>query len=254
MYFSDKAIKGEILSVLELSWKQQDLHSGLKPYHALSFRIKGGSKMISDDDTVRAATGDMLLVPAHYPYRQISEKEELIVVHFLSDTPLPRRIVKFTPQDPAYYETKFRDLLSAWSRRASGYQYECQSIFARILFKAEQQANNAYTAHDPLCEIMEYISEHFTDRDMSLETLARRHGMSGAYLRRQFSERYGIPPMRYIQKSRLRLAKALLQTNYYSIEQVAEKCGFSNVYYFSSFIKKETGLPPSKLKQIVDKS
>ena len=239
MYFTDKAIKGEILSVLELGWQQQDLHSGLRPYHALSFRIQGSSQMIADNGTVHAATGDILLVPAHHPYRQISGNEELIVVHFLSDTPLPHRIIKFTPEDPAYYETKFRDLLSAWSRRASGYQYECQSIFARILFKAEQEADSVHTSNDPLCEIMEYISEHFTERDMSLETLARRHGMSGAYLRRLFVDRYGISPMRYIQKSRLRLAKALLQTNYYNIEQVAEKCGFSNVYYFSSFIKKE---------------
>ena len=246
MFFSDKAIRANIISVLELSWAQQNLQSGDRPFHALSFRIHGDSRLITDTQQVTAETGDILLVPADYPYHQISGGEELIVIHFSCDTPLPPKIIKFAPKDAAYYEGKFRDLLSAWNKRGPGYQYECASIFERIMFKIEQEA--ATGEEDPLREIVDCISDHFTDRDLSLEEIARRNGMSGAYLRRLFSARLGISPIRYIQNSRLRLAKALLQTEYYTIEQVAEACGFANVYYFSNFIKKETGLSPSKLR------
>lgn len=247
MFFSDTPIRGELISVLELSWEQQDLHSGDRPFHALSFRKQGNSRLITQSQQITADTGDILLVPADYPYHQISGKEELIVIHFITPTPLAPKIIKFVPSDADYYEAKFRDLLSAWTKRAAGYEYECASIFERILFKIEQEAARA-AEDDPLSEIADYISDHFTDRDLSLETLARRYGMSGAYLRRQFAARFGLSPMRYIQNSRLRLAKALLQTDYYSIEEVAEACGFANVYYFSNFIKKETGLPPSSLR------
>ena len=248
MYFSENAIQAELLSVLELSWDQQDLHSGDRSYHALSFRKNGRSRMITKTQNIIAETGDILLVPANYPYQQISAKEQLFVVHFQTETPLPHRIVKFSPGDPTYYEGKFRDLFTAWNKRAAGHEYECASIFNRILFKIEQEVDQrTISPDDPLVEIMDYISDHFTDKDFSLENLARRHGMSGAYLRRRFSEKYGTSPMRYIQQNRLRLAKELLQTDYYTIEQVAELCGFANVYYFSTFIKKETGKPPSHI-------
>ena len=246
MYLSENAFRGNLISVLELSWEQQDLQSGDRPFHALSFRIQGNSRLITKTQEVSAGTGDILLVPADYPYRQISAKESLIVIHFSCDTPLPPKIIKFVPKDAAYYEGTFRDLLSAWNKRGPGYQYECASIFHRILFKIEQEAGTG--EDDPLTEIMDYISDHFTDRDFTLEELARKNGMSGAYLRRLFSARFGISPMRYVQQSRLRLAKALLQTDYYSIEEVAEACGFANVYYFSNFIKKETGVSPSSLR------
>ena len=42
-------------------------------------------------------------------------------------------------------------------------------------------------------------------------------------------------------------AKTLLSSGEYSIAEISEKSGFKDVKYFSRVVKKEYGVPPSKL-------
>lgn len=246
MLFDHETFEPKLLSALSLTWERCDLYSGDRSYHALSYRKTGGADFVTDSETVHADTGDILLVPAHCPYRLVSGSEEVFVAHFVTDTPLPPEILKFTPKDPAYYGTKFEDLCASWSHKQVGYEYESRSIFERILFKIAREEANLIT-DDTLQEIMEYLGDRFADKDLDIESLAPKFGMSAAYLRRRFGERFGMSPKRFVQSLRLSLAEDLLAAGYYSVEQVAERCGFANVYYFSSFIKKETGLSPSNL-------
>lgn len=55
-----------------------------------------------------------------------------------------------------------------------------------------------------------------------------------------------MPPVKYLTQLRIEYAKELLITGRYSIGEIAEMCGFENVYYFSTVFKKHTGIPPSK--------
>ena len=43
-------------------------------------------------------------------------------------------------------------------------------------------------------------------------------------------------------------ATELLQSGYYSVGEIASRCGFNNINYFSTFIKKETGLSPLRYR------
>ena len=70
-------------------------------------------------------------------------------------------------------------------------------------------------------------------------------GMSDTYFRRLFVEEFGMTPVKYITNLRMEHITELLRSNYYTVEEVAEACGFNNVNYFSLFVKKETGLPPT---------
>lgn len=247
MLFGNEALDGRLMSAIRLTWEQTDLLSGDRPFHALSYRKSGGAKLISDTGTTEAAVGDILLVPAHCPYRLISSgPEEVYVAHFVTQKALPPEILKFTPKNPTYYGAKFEDMCNSWSRKQVGFEYESRSIFERILFRIEQEESRLLTG-DTLQEIMEFLGDHFGDRELDLAKLAQKYGMSPAYFRRRFGERYGISPKRYVQSLRLGLARDLLATGYYSVEQVADMCGFANVYYFSNFVKKETGLSPSNL-------
>ena len=71
--------------------------------------------------------------------------------------------------------------------------------------------------------------------------------MSDTYFRKLFFQNFKTTPLKYINKLKLEYAKELLCSNYYTIEEVSEKCGFENINYFSTFIKKQTGVPPSRL-------
>ena len=61
-----------------------------------------------------------------------------------------------------------------------------------------------------------------------------------------FKENFFITPNRYIIHRRVEHAKTLLVSGLFTVEQIAEMCGFSDVYYFSKVFKKLTGIAPSK--------
>jgi AraC-like DNA-binding protein len=56
-----------------------------------------------------------------------------------------------------------------------------------------------------------------------------------------------MTPTKYLVSKRLIHAEKLLSTGKYSIKEVAEMSGFCDVKYFSRVVKKEYGVPPSKL-------
>ncbi|MDD5603124.1 MAG: helix-turn-helix transcriptional regulator, partial [Eubacteriales bacterium] len=75
--------------------------------------------------------------------------------------------------------------------------------------------------------------------------LAETAEMSIPHFRRTFRQLYGVPPAEYINNIRIIRAKDMLRSGMYSVGEVAAGTGFKNIYYFSRFFKKNTGVPPS---------
>lgn len=243
MFFELDDLNFNILSVLNPSWENNNGSSGIRPYHALSYRVTGNSVFTHANDTYTAENGDLVFVPAFYEYTLQAHDENLLVVHFLSDDALPKKIRTFHSKAPQYFERKFRELYDVWSKKQTGYVYECKSILYRILLQMERElAENEFSSvQDRLLEIVEYIHDHFTSSSLSVASLAHMYGMSDTYLRRLFVQNFKTTPLKYINQLKLNYAMELLRSGYYTISQVSEKCGFENVQYFSLFIKKETG-------------
>jgi YesN/AraC family two-component response regulator len=58
----------------------------------------------------------------------------------------------------------------------------------------------------------------------------------------------GVPPLKYMITKRITLAKELLSTTDLSVEEVALKCGYSDVTYFIKVFKKAEGITPIEYK------
>lgn len=245
MIFNSPHLSPEIISVLEMEWGAKNARSHDRPFHALSIRVYGNAVINDGTHETLFRTGDMAFVPARLKYSLRCEPEKVLVIHFLAEGLPNDRIHKFSPENAAYFLQKFRDIHTAWTRKQVGYELECKSILYRILCAIEREESNRSEPNDRMRDAVEYIHDHFTDRSLSIEDLAAQCGMSDTYFRRVFSQNYGTAPLKYIHNLRLTYAKELLQSDYCTIEEVAEKCGFNNVNYFSLFVKKQTGLSPS---------
>ena len=79
--------------------------------------------------------------------------------------------------------------------------------------------------------------------------LARRSNISEVYFRRVFKQMFGMSPVKYITQLRIEHAKTLLETYTFSVEKAAEMSGFSDVKYFGTVFKKQTGMLPSHFKR-----
>lgn len=249
MFSETDNVNINILSAHELSWDKRNDESDIRPYHAISFRILGNAQFIHENAITNAFTGDIIYVPPYCHYKLECESEHLFVIHFETTNILPSYIISFTPENPSYYKRKFEEFYTAWSKKQPGYTYECKSIFYKILMHIEREKLHASSqgAEDRLNEAVDFIHDHFTTSDFSIEDLASLCNMSGTYFRKLFFKKYQLSPLEYINKLKIQYATELLKSNYYTVSEISEKCGFKNIYYFSSFIKRETGLSPSSI-------
>jgi len=242
-----------ILSAYELSWNERCNNSDVRPYHAISFRVSGSAQFIHEKGITKAETGDIIYVPPYYPYTLKCKNEHLFVIHFETNENL-NNIISFTPQNPSYYQRKFEEIFIAWSEKQPGYTYECKSVFYKILMHIarENSHTSPHKSEDRLNEAIDFIHENFSTSEFSIEQLAKLCNMSGTYFRKLFAKKYKLSPLEYINKLKVQYATELLKLNYYTISEISDKCGFKNIYYFSSFIKRETGLSPSDIAKNSD--
>lgn len=88
------------------------------------------------------------------------------------------------------------------------------------------------------------------DSDLSLSEIAAKCGVSDCYFRRLFQQYSGESPMNFRQRLRIERAKQLLLSDQqYTVSEIAQELGFSDVYHFSKTFKKYCGESPKKYIQ-----
>lgn len=247
MFFNTSNVDAQILSVIKMGWQRVNARAGYRPFCTLSYRLVGSAVFFSDTQAPMCVEeGEIVFIPAGFDFAKQAGQGHIIAIHFLSDSDLPKEMLRFSPNNTSYFRAEFQNLHDIWTKRNPGYEYEAKIRLYKILLKMETEwaKGKNTTANQLLTNAMEYIHEHFTDGTLSVEKLASLCGMSDTYFRKLFVAEHGITPQRYISRLRLTTATELLQSGYYTVSEIASRCGFNNINYFSTFIKKETGLSP----------
>ena len=89
-----------------------------------------------------------------------------------------------------------------------------------------------------------FIQKNF-HKPITRSELAKNVNLSESYFSNIFTQTTGISPYQYIKNHRFDIAISLISQGV-SINEVAEKCGFSSVAAFSNSFKKKFGYSPSK--------
>lgn len=93
--------------------------------------------------------------------------------------------------------------------------------------------------------IAHYLDANFTF-EHSLDELSKRFFISKSYLLSSFKKTYGMTPMQYLNKARIREAQRTLQSTDFAVNNVAAQTGFTNASHFARIYKKYTGITPSQ--------
>lgn len=95
--------------------------------------------------------------------------------------------------------------------------------------------------------MLNFIHEHLTEK-IVMDTLSRKAYMSRNEFFKWFRQQFGITPLEYINRERIKLAKQLLSEKGNSITETGYQCGFTDVNYFVRLFKKEEGITPGAYK------
>ena len=96
MFFKTNDFALSNISAFTVSRGNSVGHSGVRPYHALSFRVSGNAVFSFETDAVQAGSGDIIFVPAYCQYHITTGAEQLFVIHFNTDRPIGDGIKKFS--------------------------------------------------------------------------------------------------------------------------------------------------------------
>ena len=95
---------------------------------------------------------------------------------------------------------------------------------------------------------LRYIDRNFQEIK-SVKEISEKLSYSEYYLSHIFKEKMGISIKQYITEKKIAYSKELLKISNLSINEIAEKLGYSNTHSFSQSFKKNTGLSPVQYKK-----
>lgn len=84
---------------------------------------------------------------------------------------------------------------------------------------------------------------------VNMEALARRLGVAYSHFRRAFREHTGFAPWKYVLHVRLTQARRLLAGSEATLEEIADRLGFSSAFHFSATFKQAYGLAPDRWRR-----
>ena len=163
-------------------------------------------------------------------------------------------------QNPAHMvfhdeDGRIRKLLQLMQKEAEERQpgyleiVRCYLIELLILtLRRMDDAQAAATGQDISAFITAYVAEHYME-ELTLQELAARLSYSLPYVSKRFKEDTGVSFVHYLQNYRVMQGCRLLASSRRTLAEITEMVGYRDVKFFSTLIKRMTGLSPSDFRR-----
>ncbi|MBQ3050051.1 MAG: helix-turn-helix transcriptional regulator [Oscillospiraceae bacterium] len=120
---------------------------------------------------------------------------------------------------------------------------EIFSSYCRLVYK------HSMKNYSPIVKKTILIIDSDISAELSLNTLAKKQGISAGYLATIFKKETGKTVSEYVKDKRIDHAVYLLNTTQLQIQTVALHCGIMDVQYFSKVFKSKTGKTPREYRE-----
>jgi len=126
---------------------------------------------------------------------------------------------------------------------------EIQEFFDRLMevLKERKEEQSAYSR--VIRGVLEYISRHYGEEELSIVQIAEHLHFSSAYLNVLFKQEMKVTLKQYLSNYRVEKARKMLENNYDKITEVAEKCGYANANYFAKVFREAVGMTPAEYRK-----
>ena len=217
--------------------------------------ILGGScnYCFSDGRRFTANTGDILYLSKGSVYEmKVCERYDFICINFFFGGEDERQSDVFKAKDASIIENLF---YRAWRTQSGGSLPAKMSILYKIYNEVVSSRELAYLSQSARAAIDEAIAliSASSDESISVKVLAKHAGMSEVYFRKLFKSAIGVSPAKFMINCKTARAKELLSEDYLSLEEIAERCGFSSLSYFCRVFKSSTGMTPGEFRSKLSK-
>lgn len=173
---------------------------------------------------------------------QTIDKEKLdiqtVLISGYSDFEYARTALRFGVFDYILKPIKEEELFDILSRLAESFQAKQKKITEEEIVMEDYG----------ISMIVQEIQNNYT-KDLSLQQLAEKYGISSGYLSVLLKKELGVSFSKYITSKRMQLARELLKDKRLSIDSVAQQTGYHDYFYFTKVFKETQGISPSKYRK-----
>ena len=141
------------------------------------------------------------------------------------------------PFHPRLLKSKMQQLLKSREELFKRYSSQLNLI--------PEESNYNLLDKDFLTRVSDYVIEHISDPELSVEEVGTKMNLSRSQLYRKIKSLTGYSVNEFIRVIRLEQAKKLISTRKYTINEVGYNVGFSSPSYFSKCYKEHFGNLPS---------
>ena len=250
-------VDGLVNVITDTNATQKRIKHGLeRRYYQLVYNVSGEAVTHYDGKVLRNSAGTVELLPPardreveyYVDYLQFGRS---IVVFFDTHYALPTEAQVIDCRENKKLGPLFEKIYTLWTRKPDGYYYECMACFYTIIATLSAPVGH-YLPRDKYHKIeagIAYLHEHYTDKKVDYYMPAQLCGISYTYFKRLFMQKFEMTPIQYVASLRMERSVEYLLTNRYSVTEIANLCGYEDVYYFSKKFKEKYGVSPKNYKQ-----
>ncbi|MEF2964979.1 AraC family transcriptional regulator [Paenibacillus sp. M1] len=144
---------------------------------------------------------------------------------------------------------KIQELLEGTTRKDTNITFwDIQQRFFSLLNLLDGQ-NQAKDSSVVVAEKVEQFLRANFNKDITNETLVTKFNLHENTIAKYLKQHYGYTPMEYLKEYRLERARDLLLKTDYSIQKIAELCGYRWVPYFSRLFKQKFDISPLQYRK-----
>lgn len=151
----------------------------------------------------------------------------------------------------------FRQIVEALRETQPDCKLKCKLLFFKLTValsdsgdkKSQRGLIQSKRDRKRIYPAIEYIGEHL-DEHFTVDFLASVCALSKTTFIRTFSKATGTSPIAYVIGKKLESSLYYLLETDATVEEIADKFGFENQFYYSNLFKKKYGLSPSNYRKM----
>lgn len=224
--------------------------------HTLQFIEFGKGLLNIDGQVFNLEKNDLFYLPKNTPLMYKHDESNPYKYYWISidggnfENLLKTTIIsKDNPVIKIEEHEKMLELFKSLDPAKSVTEIKLKSVFYSVLDLISNSHSSSLlqtsSKNDLLLQICKYIEINYTQSELSVSSISNEFHYDLVELFRLFKKNIGLSPKQYIINYRMEKAKNLLEHGI-SVSNTSNKCGFTDVYYFSKAYKKHFGFSPSQ--------
>jgi AraC-like DNA-binding protein len=212
----------------------------------------GKMKAIFEHGTLNVATGELLIIPPgfRHAFEYNSQTFSTWSLKFNLNGLTSNFPVRLLPAEPIFQQSRY--FIEAALKGVDTKKQQVPSAdFKQLVFiesiisalVAYVYVNNEKESFTFANKVRSIIKAR-NGRVLTVAEAAKTLGYSRSHLSLLFKQEYGVPLKTFIDQERIETAKSLLAYTDMNVSETALAMGFNDVYYFSNFFKRLTGVSP----------